>query len=115
MSDNPQTANSCASFFSPDTHKLDSREGKCTTCGFPASDHVTVEQLEAACQKREARLVVNKPRFRRYIQNGFRFDCVPIYVRDVAPFGLSGWAMYLRGWRIVRKEVDTWQPERRAA
>ena len=114
MSYAPKAEHSCASFISPD-NKLDSRSGDCVTCGFSADGHITVDQLEKACQSGQARLVVDKPSFRRYVHNGFRFDCLRNYTKDVAPFGLSGFAMYQRGWRVAHKQIDTWQPRPRVA
>ncbi|MBX6361008.1 MAG: hypothetical protein IRZ03_13115 [Acidobacterium ailaaui] len=74
---------------------------------------VNIEQLEEARERGEARLVLDYPKFRRYLYQGFRFDCVPLYVRDWAPFGLSGWALYRRGWRIKHSEPDDWEQKRR--
>jgi hypothetical protein len=114
MSDAPKAAHSCASFLSREQHRIGDLSGDCLTCGFPSGAHATVDQLDDARQKGEARLVVDNPKFRRYIHNGFRFDCRPGYVKDRAPFG-CGWAMYARGWRVVSKEIDNWKPKHRVA
>ena len=48
----------------------------CAICGWSKNDHFSYEQLEQAITCGQARIVVDRPKFRVIIYQGFRYACV---------------------------------------
>jgi hypothetical protein len=65
---------------------------------------VTIKQLQEACERGEARLILDYPRFRLSIYLSIYRILLglrsALYMRGLGPSGLTGWALYRRGWRI---------------
>jgi hypothetical protein len=47
----------------------------CGTCGWLKAEHFSYEHLEQAIARGEARIVVDRPRFRVILHKGFRYVC----------------------------------------
>lgn len=70
----------CARFVRQFDLPGDPEANPCMVCGWPKREHVTVEDLELAVTRREARLIVDRPGFRLFFYRGFRYSCVLISV-----------------------------------
>lgn len=65
----------CANFCRQVPCSGDPDTQPCAICGWSRDEHITCQQLEDSVARGEARLIVNRNRFRLYIYRGFQYRC----------------------------------------
>lgn len=100
----------CASFCRQAVCSGDPDSQPCAVCGWTREEHVTYQHLEEAAMRREARLIVDRGRFRLYIYRGFRYQCMYSIV-DLWARPAGNTASSYRGtrssWEITARTPDT--------
>lgn len=72
----PHQETFCARFVRQFNLPGDPDANPCAVCGWLKSEHITYEDLELALERREARLIVDRARFRLLARRGFHYACV---------------------------------------
>lgn len=106
----------CATFCRQASCTGDPDSQPCVVCGWNREEHVTIEELEAATAKREARLIVDRGRFRLYIYRGFRYKC-GFFTVELWQHAAGNRASDYRGtrsfWKITDRTPDSGVRRRR--